>query len=82
MTAVESQLEPAISVRPSLLSLTGFGIGSLGTGLFSTVPSFLLLYFMTEVLGVRPALAGVAVFTPKIWSIVTDLLMGALSDRT
>jgi GPH family glycoside/pentoside/hexuronide:cation symporter len=81
VTAAASEIEPK-SLRPSVLSLTGFGVGSLGTGLFSTVPSFLLLYFMTEVLGVRPALAGVAVFTPKIWSIVTDPLMGALSDRT
>ena len=82
MTAAETEIEPKSPLRPSVLSLTGFGVGSLGTGLFSTVPSFLLLYFMTEVLGVRPALAGVAVFTPKIWSIVTDPLMGALSDRT
>jgi Na+/melibiose symporter-like transporter len=57
-------------------------MGSLGTGLFSTVPGFLLLYFMTQVLHVRPALAGVAVFAPKIWSVVTDPAMGVISDRT
>jgi Na+/melibiose symporter-like transporter len=68
--------------RPPVTLLTGFGLGSLGTGLYSTVPSFLLLYFMTETLRVRPALAGIAVFTPKIWSLLTDPLIGVVSDGT
>lgn len=68
--------------RPPSLLLIGFGLGSLGTGLYSTVPSFLLLYFMTETLRVRPALAGIAVFTPKIWSLLTDPLIGVVSDGT
>lgn len=62
--------------------LCGFGVGSLATGLFSTVPGFLLLFYMTEILHVPPALAGLAVGVPKLWSIVTDPLIGVLSDRT
>jgi Na+/melibiose symporter-like transporter len=30
-----------------------FGVGSFGTGLYLTVPSVLLLFFMTDVLGHR-----------------------------
>lgn len=71
-----------IPARPASPLLIGFGLGSLGTGLYSTVPSFLLLYFMTETLRVRPALAGIAVFVPKIWSLLTDPFIGAVSDRT
>ncbi len=60
----------------------GFGMGSLGTGIFSTVPSLLLVYYMTSILGISPALAGVAVFFPKLWDVFVDPLIGILSDRT
>lgn len=59
-----------------------YGIGSMGTGLFSAVPGLLLLYFMTEILGVPAGLAGLAVFIPKIWDVITDPIMGTISDRT
>jgi len=67
-------------LRPLLL--TGYGIGSLGTGILSSVPSLLLLYFMTETLGTAPALAGLGIFIPKIWDMVFDPIMGTISDRT
>ena len=60
----------------------GFGFGSLGTGIYSTVPGVLLLYYLTQVLDISPALAGFVVFIPKVWDVVTDPMMGYLSDRT
>lgn len=60
----------------------GYGLGSLGTGMYSTVPGLLLLYYLTDVLGVAAGLAGVAIFLPKLWDVVTDPAMGHLSDRT
>lgn len=63
-------------------SLLGFGIGSLGTGIYSITPSVLLLYFMTDTLGVAPALAALAVALPKFWDVVTDPVMGVISDNT
>ncbi len=59
-----------------------YGVGSMGTGLFAAVPGLLLLYFMTDTLGVPAALAGMGVFLPKIWDVITDPIMGTLSDRT
>jgi len=59
-----------------------YASGSLGTGVFSTVPTAILLYYCTEVLGIAAALAGVLVFLPKAWSIIWDPLVGAWSDRT
>jgi Na+/melibiose symporter-like transporter len=71
--------------RPAPLSrqtLLGFGVGSLGTGIFSTTPGVLLLYFLTGTLAVPAALAGLAVFLPKAWDVVADPIMGYVSDRT
>ena len=59
-----------------------YSIGSLGTGMFLAVPSVLLLFYLTEVVAVAPLLAGLAVFLPRIWDVVTDPAMGWISDRT
>ena len=75
----------AIPRSPAPLSskkLLGFGLGSLGTGIFSTTPGVLLLYFLTDTLGVPAALAGLAVFLPKAWDVIADPMMGFISDRT
>jgi glycoside/pentoside/hexuronide:cation symporter, GPH family len=60
----------------------GYGIGSVGTGIFSTVPGLLLLTFMVRQLAVPPAVAGVVILAPRLWDMVTDPLAGSLSDRT
>ncbi|HEX4242957.1 MAG TPA: MFS transporter [Steroidobacteraceae bacterium] len=63
-------------------TLLGFGLGSIGTGIFSTTPGVLLLYFLTETLRVPAAAAGLAVFLPKAWDVIADPIMGFISDRT
>ncbi|MDC0722242.1 MFS transporter [Nannocystis bainbridge] len=65
--------------RPLLLA---YAAGSIGSGLFSTVPGLLLLFYLTDTLGVAASLAGLAILIPRIWDIVTDPLVGAWSDRT
>lgn len=62
--------------------VAAYSIGSLGTGIYLTVPSVLLLYYLTEQLGVSPGLAGLAVFIPRLWDLATDPVMGWVSDRT
>ena len=62
--------------------ILSFSIGSIGTGIYLTVPSVLLLFYLTEVLAVSPGLAGLAVFLPRLWDMATDPLMGWVSDRT
>jgi len=61
--------------------VAGFALGSLGPGVYSTVPTVLLLYFCTEVLGIAPAVAAAVVFVPKAWAIAWDPVVGAWSDR-
>ncbi|MFK4036132.1 MFS transporter [Nonomuraea wenchangensis] len=61
--------------------LLGYGVGSVGTGVFSAVPGLLLLYYLTDMLGVPAAVAGVVLVAPKIWDVLLNPLVGAASDR-
>ncbi|MEV0041136.1 MFS transporter [Streptomyces sp. NPDC050804] len=60
----------------------GYGLGSLCTGTFATVPGLILLYYLTNVLAVPAAVAGAAVFLPKAWDVLINPLVGAVSDRS
>lgn len=62
-------------------TLLGYALGSVGTGIFSTVPGLLLLYYLTDVLGVAAAVAGLVVVLPKAWDVVFNPYVGAASDR-
>lgn len=59
----------------------GFAIGKVGSAVFTTVPGLLLLFYMTDTLGVHAALAGLVVVLPKLWDIVCAALVGSWSDR-
>ncbi len=67
-------------------NLTGrmiaWSTGQIAVQIYRDVPSLLLLFYMTQVLGISPGLAGSAIFVPKlIIAIVADLGAGWLSDR-
>jgi len=81
VTAVspDPRLSPAPLTRGSSAA---YAAGSFGTGVFSTVPAVILLYFCTEILALPAAWATVIVFVPKIWSMLWDPWVGAWSDRT
>lgn len=68
--------------RLSRRILLGYGVGSLGTGIYSSTPGVLLLFFMTDTLGIPAALAALGVSLPKLWDMVADPVVGGLSDRT
>lgn len=76
---------PSTSTRDEPLPLAeigGFALGSFGTGVFSTVPTILLLFYCTETLRLPAATAAGIVFLPKAWAIVWDPVVGAWSDRS
>ncbi len=60
----------------------GFGVCDLGGNLYFTFIGFYLLFFLTNMLNLNPALAGVALLVGKLWDAVTDPAVGYLSDRT
>ncbi|HLC34345.1 MAG TPA: MFS transporter, partial [Anaerolineales bacterium] len=47
-----------------------------------TVLPFYFLFFLTDVAGVRPGVAGTILLIARIWDAVNDPLVGVLSDRT
>ena len=58
-----------------------YGVGMIGERMFRDTPALLLLVFMTNYLGIPPAMAGVAVFIPKFLVVFMDPLVGVFSDR-
>lgn len=59
-----------------------WGLGSLGTTAMIAAISFLGLYYLVEILGLAPAMAGAVVFVGKALDFVAYPVMGAISDRT
>lgn len=74
MTTLEQPL-PARTVA-------GYAIGSLGTGGFSTLPGLVLIYYMTDTLGIAAIMAGLLVTAAKVWDVVIDPVIGARSDHS
>jgi GPH family glycoside/pentoside/hexuronide:cation symporter len=58
-----------------------FSTGDLATSIPLAILMFFQLYFLTDVAGLRPDLAGWAVGIGKLWDAVNDPLVGLLSDR-
>lgn len=74
--------KPPSPHRLPLLVHAGYGAGQIAGQVFRDAPSLLLLFFMTNALGVEPALAGAAIFFPKLfWGLISDLTVGLVSDR-
>ena len=59
-----------------------FGVGDSTFSTLFTVVAFLYLYFLTDVVGLKPSLAGAVLLILKGWDAVTDPMVGYLSDRT
>lgn len=59
-----------------------YGIGDIGNNIFIVTTGMYLLFFLTNVLGVNPALAGTMLLFPKLWDVISDPIMGAISDVT
>jgi glycoside/pentoside/hexuronide:cation symporter, GPH family len=58
-----------------------FSTGDLSTSIPLAILMFFQLFFLTDVAGLRPDLAGWAVGISKIWDAVNDPLFGLISDR-
>ncbi len=58
-----------------------FSTGDLSTSIPLAIVMFFQLYFLTDVTGLRPDLAGWAVGIGRIWDAVNDPLFGLISDR-
>ena len=59
-----------------------YGIGDIASNLFIVTTGMYLLFFLTNVLGVDPALAGTMLLFPKLLDVILDPIVGAISDST
>lgn len=58
-----------------------FAAGDIFGGGGAALISVLYLFYLTDVIGIPPGYAGLALLIPKIWDAINDPLMGALSDN-
>lgn len=66
----------------TLTTQVSYGAGQIAGQILRDVPSLLLLFFMTNVLGISAAIAGTAIFLPKlIVGAFGDVLIGIIADR-
>lgn len=63
-------------------ALISYGMGDLYGGGSFLIISTLFMYFLTDVVGLSPFLAGLVVMVGKAWDAISDPLMGLISDRT
>ncbi len=59
-----------------------FGIGDMYAGGAFLVVGLLYLKFLTDKVGLSPALAGTVFLIGKIWDAISDPMMGVISDHT
>ncbi len=59
-----------------------YGSGDLGFSLTSTIIGAYFAIYLTDVVGVSPAVAAMAIFVGSTWDYVNDPIVGYLSDRT
>lgn len=66
----------------SLKEKAGWGLADMGIVVFVVVKQLLVLAFLTSILGVPVGIAGAVTTFVLIFDVITDPLIGYLSDRT
>ena len=79
MTATERS---TATTRLPKRTIATYAVGSLGTGGFATLPGLVLVYYLTDTLGVTALVAGILVTAAKVWAVVIDPVIGGRSDRS
>lgn len=59
-----------------------YGAGDLGFSLTTTIIGAYFLFFLTDVVQIKPAVAGIAILIGKTWDYLNDPLIGHISDST
>jgi len=60
-----------------------YGLGEFGPSVAGgTIIPFYYLFFLTDVAGLRPGIAGSLLMVARLWDAINDPLVGALSDHT
>jgi Na+/melibiose symporter-like transporter len=78
--AVPARTPATTTSRLSTSTVARYAIGSLGTGGFATLPGLVLVFYLTDTLGVAAWAAGIAVSAAKVWDVLVDPVIGGFSD--
>lgn len=73
---------PGQALRLPLSTRVGYGVGQVGGQILRDTPALILPIYMTTVLGMEAALAGMVIIIAKFWVVLADPLAGILSDRS
>lgn len=68
--------------RMTRREMAAFAAGDIFGGGGQSILSVLYLIFLTNVLRIEPALAGLAILVSKVWDAVIDPLLGVITDNT
>jgi GPH family glycoside/pentoside/hexuronide:cation symporter len=60
----------------------GWGVGSLGVSILFNSYAVLLLFYLTNIVGMRVEVAGLLLTIAKLYNVVVDVPIGVLSDNT
>ncbi|QHI69793.1 MFS transporter [Tichowtungia aerotolerans] len=73
---------PSTSQKLKLRDLWGYASGEGASSITMNGFSNFGMLFYTQIMGMSPELAGIALSIATVWDAVTDPLMGTISDRT
>ena len=59
-----------------------YGIGDTGFSLSLTIVGVYFAIFLTDVVGLSPSIAAIAIFIGRSWDYINDPIIGHISDRT
>ena len=81
---IDKSDEALSAAAPALSKWTmlGWAAGSHGSFVMIGILSFFLLNYMTDNLGISIALAGQIIFLARMYDLITDPIMGTISDKT
>lgn len=75
-------MKQAIKNKMSMLQIVGYGSGCLGANLMNNTVSSFISFYYTEVAGLPIAAVGVILLACRLLDGVSDLIMGAVVERT
>lgn len=79
---MENQKLSLSTTKLSLGTKIGYGFGSLGEGLAYSIFQLYFIFFLTDFVGIAPAISGTIALVAVLWDAITDPIIGHLSDHS
>lgn len=77
----QTQVQQAAPARLSRVTKLIYGSGDWGMASFGTLRQVFYAIFLTDVVGITPALASIAALVGVLWDAINDPIVGSISDR-